>query len=106
MGSTLVQMASLFTCCLAVYTSKNFARTCLTSCEPKPETSRGIYYTRNIIPKTHMPVQKAMGSNLALPESSYTCCMALCISGNGSGEELIDVYANMGGHMMPCTLGL
>ena len=55
MGSSLAQMASLCTCCMAVYTFNNFARTGATSCEHKPETSRGTYYTRNTIPKTHMP---------------------------------------------------
>ena len=81
-GSTLALMASMYTCCMALYTSNTFARTGATSYEHKPERSCATFYTRYTIPKTHMPVQQAMGSTRTLPESSYTCCKALCISGN------------------------
>ena len=75
-------LASLYTCCMALYISGTFARAGATSCVHEPGRSRSALYTRSMIPKTHMPVHQAMGSTLGQPKSSYTCCKSLYISGN------------------------
>ena len=65
MESTMALKASVYIRCTALYISGTWARTGATSCVHKPGRSRSALYTRCTIPKTHTPVQQAMGSTLA-----------------------------------------